>query len=680
MNRRQFVGGSIALAGQSGLLSATKAFVASSPAEAEARLPERPHNLLSTTFPESFLAARLMSVQDWHPYPRWGERSVWEVVPADIRAAFVAKAESDSKAGWKAFLATRFLDYARTGSRGLYQDDTFARRGKLYHLVLAECMEGKGRFLDDIMNGVWLICEESFWGVPAHLNMQRAGKGLPDVTEPVVELFGADTAQLLAWTHYLLREPLDRISPLISKRIVLETQRRILQPARSRTDFWWMGLDGEPLARPLPNWNPWINSNLLVANLLLEEDPQQRIQETVRILKSLDAYLNGYWPDAAEEEGPGYYSESPLALYEAVSMVNQATGNATNVLANPFLRAMGRYILAAHVAGDDYTNYGDAHVHANPPGELVYRFGKSVGDQQLEAFGAWCAARSGLTATGEALLRAVDAKGRESMSRGLAAVLDANRVRQAPKEEALLRDAWYPEFGFATARMKANSAEGMYFAVLAANNNRTHNHNDTGSYILYLDGMPVAIDTGAEAYSAKNSGAERYSIWTMSSAYHNLPTIGGIAEHAGPEYKATQRKYSSNDQRAVYSFDIAQAYPAAAGVKSWMRTVTLDRVRDVITVKEKFEFARAVPVSLTVMTPRIATVATGGSLVLKLAAGEGRPCRLNYEDASLIPTVETIKLSDAGLRQSWGSQIYRILLTSRQPVVSGNWTYEFLPA
>lgn len=677
MNRRNFLAGSVALAGQQKLLRSMSPF---SLDKGGTQPITRPHDLLSTTFPKSFLESKLVSVNEWHPYPRWSEHGAWEAVPADIRAAFVAKAEADSKEGWKAFLATTFLDYKRTGSRELYQADSFRRRSKLFHMVLAECMEGKGRFMDDIMNGVWLVCEESFWGIPAHMFMQHAGVGLPDVTDPIIELFGAATAQEMAWTKYLLGEQLDSISPLIGKRITLETERRILEPARRRNDFWWMGLDGKPLTKPLPNWNPWINSNLLVANLILEEDPKLRVLETSRILKSLDSYLNGYWPDAAEEEGPGYYSESPLAFFESVSMVNAATGNSTNILSNPFIDAMGRYILAAHVAGNDYTNYGDAHVHANPPGELVYRFGKAVHDPQLEAFGAWCAARNGFTSTGESLTRAVDSNGQASMSRALPAVLTAKEVREARQEDALLRDAWYPVFGFATARVKAGSADGMYFAVLAANNDRTHNHNDTGSYILYLDGKPVAIDTGAEAYSAMNSSAGRYSIWTMESAYHNLPTIGGVEEHAGPQYKATERHYSTNDERATYSFNIATAYPAEAGVKSWIRTVTLDRVRDIVTVNENFELERAVPVSLTVMTPREATVDASGHMTLKLAKGEGRSCVLKYDGAEMEPKVETIQLTDGGLRQSWGREIYRILLTSQQHVASGNWTYSFSPA
>jgi hypothetical protein len=163
----------------------------------------------------------------------------------------------------------------------------------------------------------------------------------------------------------------------------------------------------------------------------------------------------------------------------------------------------------------------------------------------------------------------------------------------------------------------------------------------------------------------------------MQSAYHNLPTIGGVMQHDGVQFKATDRKYSSDDKRATYSFNIAETYPPEAGVKSWVRTVTLDRVRDRVVVEEDFELERAVPVSLTVMTPRIATVDPAGSIALKLASGDGTTSVLKYDGAAIEPKVETIALTDAGLRMSWGPQVYRILLNSKQPVTSGKWSYEF---
>ena len=674
MNRRHFLAGSIALAGQQKLLRSMGAMPIGGQGTPAATSPQ---NLLSTTFTESFLTSNLVSADKFHPYPRWDERAAWEAVPEDLRVPIVQEAEADQKAGWNAVLATTFLEFKRNGNRSRYEAQSFGRHSQLERLVLAECLEGKGRFVDDIVNGVWLICEESFWGASAHLYMQKGGPGLYDITDPIIELFGAETAQLLAWTKYLVGAKLDEVSPLVNKRIVLETERRILEPARNRNDFWWMGFETNTRTARLNNWTPWINSNLLVANLLLEEDPKMRVQETIRITKSLDAYLNQYWPDAGEEEGAGYFSASPMCYFEAVSMIDAATGKSTNILVNPFIDAMARYILNAHIAEDSYIDYGDAHVHAGPEGDLLYRYGKAVHDEQLAAFGAYYAAKRSLRGT------PASNGGRQrgvylpSMSRALPLLLEATELRNAKGADVLVRDSWYPYLGLVTARVKADSADGMYFAVLAANNGRSHSHNDTGSYIIYQDGQPVAIDVGVEAYTAKTFSPERYTIWTMQSAYHNLPTIGGVMQHDGVKFQATDRKFDSNGDRATYSFNIAEAYPKEAGVKSWVRTVTLDRKTDKITVEENFELERAVTVALTVMTPRLVTVNPGGGITLKVAAGEGKDSLLKYDATLVDPKVETVKLDDMGLRSSWGAEIYRILLNSKQPVASGKWTYEF---
>ncbi len=63
------------------------------------------------------------------------------------------------------------------------------------------------------------------------------------------------------------------------------------------------------------------------------------------------------------------------------------------------------------------------------------------------------------------------------------------------------------------------------------------------------------------------------------------------------EYEATDRKYETNDQgSAMVSFDIAAAYPKEAGIKKWVRTVTLDRMRDMVVIAEEFDLERSVPV------------------------------------------------------------------------------------
>jgi hypothetical protein len=679
MNRRHFVVGGLAIAGQQKFLHSlgNLALAAQDNAPQERPILVAPHNLLTTTYSEAFLESHLMAQGAWHPYPKWSERAAWEAVPGDIRAAVVARAETDQKAGWKALLASTFLDFKRNGNRSRFEADSFGRRAKLQRLILAECLEGKGRFVDEIVNGVWLICEETYWGAPAHLGAQKAGVGLPDVSDPIIELFSAETAQLLAWTNYLLGPQLDLVSPLINQRIKIEVEHKMLKLARERDNFTWMGLGGPKQEHRLNNWNPWINSNLLVTNLILEDDAKLRIAETVRIARSVDAYWNDYWPDAAEEEGPGYYSRSVLSLFDVIWTLESATGYATRIFANPFLDAMGRFILSAHIAGDDYVSYGDAHRRAAPSGDVLYRFGKAVHDEELEAFGAFYAEKDGWNAQGAGLERALN-ENLTSLSRSLPAVIEAEEVRTAKKQDVLVRDAWYPDFGLMTAREKAGSTDGIYVAVLAANNGRSHSHNDTGNFVIYLDGQPVTIDVGVEQYTAKTFGRDRYSIWTMQSAYHNLPTVGGVMQQNGVEFEATDRKYETNDQHATVSFDIAKAYPKEAGIKKWVRTVTLDRRLDSVFIVEEFDLERAVPLSFTVMTPRIATIDALG-LVMKPADGNGRACRLNLKTAHLASKIEPIPLTDAGLRESWGDQIYRILLSTPGPVQSGALSYTFEP-
>ena len=159
---------------------------------------------------------------------------------------------------------------------------------------MAECVEAKGRFADEIANGVWLICEESFWGVPAHLSAQRAGVGLPDVAEPIVELFAGETASLLAWTAYLTGPRLTAVSKLIPERIRLEIDRRILSPCLTRDDFGWMGFTG----KPLNNWTPWICSNWITAALLTEFDETRRqaaVSKSAALARQFSRRLRRRW-------------------------------------------------------------------------------------------------------------------------------------------------------------------------------------------------------------------------------------------------------------------------------------------------------------------------------------------------------------------------------------------------
>ena len=178
-------------------------------------------SLLARLFPATRIRESLVSREAWRPFPKVSDRAGWEQLSEDVRSRMVAQAEAHLGASWPELPATLFLEFRRNGNRSRYEAPHFARRTALAQLVLGECVEGKGRFLDDIVNGVWALCEESFWGVPAH-NARHSPRfpnsGLPDTSFHEVDLFAAETAALLAWTHYLAGEQIARELPVVSDR------------------------------------------------------------------------------------------------------------------------------------------------------------------------------------------------------------------------------------------------------------------------------------------------------------------------------------------------------------------------------------------------------------------------------------------------------------------------------
>ncbi len=127
------------------------------------------------------------------------------------------------------------------GNRSRFEELYFRRRLMLNDLVLAEWAEGQGRFLDAIMDGLILISEESGWQLPAHNSYERGGKRLsmanPD--DPVVDLFAAETAAILSTTLYLLRDRLDALDPLVSKRVEREINVASSSPTSTGISGGW---------------------------------------------------------------------------------------------------------------------------------------------------------------------------------------------------------------------------------------------------------------------------------------------------------------------------------------------------------------------------------------------------------------------------------------------------------
>ncbi len=590
----------------------------------------------------------IIAPADWRPWATLDDREFWEKLQPTDRDGILERAEAALAQPWPELTATRFLDFARNGNRTRYQDDHFARRHRLRDLTLAECIDNRGRFLDAIINGLWLLCEESYWGVPAHIGMQRAGSGLPDVEEPTVDLFAAETSALLSIVDYLLGERFDAVSPLIRRRLRYETQRRILGPLLEREDFSWMGYHG----RPVNNWNPWIISNWLATALLLEADPDRRIAHLRKCIHCLDFFIAHYPPDGGCDEGPSYWGRAGASLFDSLDLLHRASGGKLDAFDQPLVREMGRYIYRLHIDQSWFVNFADAAAINEPGALLVHRFGTAVGDPDMQHFGAFLYSRHQRTALDASLLR------------GLADLQVVPAVRETPPVAPQPRDVWLPGINVMAARDSAGTAAGLFLAAKGGHNAESHNHNDIGHFIVYYDGAPLLVDAGVETYSRQTFSADRYTIWTMQSAYHNLPTVNGCMQMAGVDFRARDLDYQQDDRRARLEMEIA-AWPEEAAIDSWRRTIELVR-GDHVRVHDRWRLnAVREPLRLHLLTCCEVVVDPMRLKLERMELPGGRHSARGIVELEhgWRTEVEEVPVTDGRLTPVWGNRLHRITMT-----------------
>ena len=660
LSRRTFLLGSAAFA------STTSLFALDAAAPIDWAAPRgKQRNLLAKACSPEKLKQSLLPRDKYRPFPTIHDRAAWEGLREQTRSSFLASGEKYLGYKWPEMPATTFLEYARTGNRTHYQSLRDARLHALQALVYAECVEAKGRFLDDITNGIWAICEESFWGVPAHLYIQKADLGLPDPNDPIVDLFAAQTSALLASCVYVLDSTLDTVSPLIRERVYFEAERRIFDPLLKQ-NFMWMGLPGgkprhdmpwikvpEGQVQPVNNWDSWICWNWLTTALFLDQNEERRFQGVHKATICLDKFINTYPEDGGCEEGPGYWNVGPGAMFDALELLHSSTSGAVDIYSNPLITQMGLYMNRVHVANSYYLNPGDASPIIHLDVDKMYRFGKTLKNLDMISL-----AISSMPAT--------------YLPSTLPAIFNETELRaQPPAKARLLRDTWLPDTRIMAARQKDQSTDGLYLACVASDNGKSHSHNDTGSFWVYFQGLPVLIDLGGETYQKKSFDSHRYEIPSTQSAFHNLPTIGDVQQGVGPMFRATDLAYESNDRSAQLGMELAHAYPAESKLKSWRRTVKLDRIANQIEIGDNYFLSEPVSeITLNLMTGCKVTERKKGELTLTSVQGTP-PTLISFDPALLTVSVETVPLHNEELNRNWGAEVYRIQLKTSGSRTSG---------
>jgi hypothetical protein len=197
------------------------------------------------------------------------------------------------------------------------------------------------------------------------------------------------------------------------------------------------------------------------------------------------------------------------------------------------------------------------------------------------------------------------------------------------------------------ARESEDPAKGIFVAMKGGTNGEQHNHNDVGNVVVYYNGNPVLIDTGAGEYTKQTFSPQRYELWFMQSNYHNLPAFGGVAERQGGAFASSDEVY--DEVSGGVKMQLKGAYTPNAGLLSFTRETVLDG-NAVIHITDDVELTEEKEVDFRYMTCAKPELIEEG----KIALAEGRT--MTY-DTALTCEIEEFEVNDRGIERNWKSPV-----------------------
>jgi hypothetical protein len=392
----------------------------------------------------------------------------------------------------------------------------------------------------------------------------------------------------------------------------------------------------------------------------MEKDETRRLQLIHKVMNSVDNFIEPYPADGGCDEGPSYWTRAGASLFDCLELLYSASNGAIDFYGESLIQEMARYIYRTYIGFDYFTNFADAPARMQIEPTVVFRFGKAIGDVKMQAFAAQIAQKQNF---GDHPIKGSFG----CLNRQLPALFTIEELKATPDGEPFMRDVWFSEIQVMIARSKASKKDGFYLAAKGGHNDESHNHNDVGNFMVYLNGLPVLIDAGAATYTAKTFSRDRYLLWNNQSAYHNLPTINGVMQKEGRQFAAEKVNYQQNNRQASLSLELAKTYPSEAFVKSWQRKITLNREENIL-LQEKYQLEKFIqPFTLSLMTSVKPTIAKPGKINLPVEAAN---VSITYDPGRFEASFENVELTDNRMQGSWGKEIFRILLTSKKQVLT----------
>ena len=448
------------------------------------------------------------------------------------------------------------------------------RSQRLAALLLAECLEDKGRFLPALERDLLAVCDERSWTMPAH----DADLGNFNRTRLTIDLGSSARGWLLADVSSWLGH---RLTPAVRERLRGEVRRRVLDPylntvrSGNINGNWWMRCNN--------NWNAVCSAGVACCAMALLEPREERALVLAATEFSNPLFISGFTDDGYCSEGMGYWNYG-FGHYVTMGLaVRAATGGRLDILTGDKLRRIASYAKGYQVQPGRSPWFADG---GGAPSHEVWALMRQVCPEAVPPDTPALALLKGGHAT-----IGLRAFGQEPPP-------------AAPAAEGLPIRTHFPDAQVLITRSGGAPGGAPFGAAFKGGHNAEHhNHNDVGSYAVVLDGVEMLGDPGGEVYTRRTFSRERYDSPMLNSYGHPVPVVAGQLQATGRNSAARVLDASFSDARDRFELDLAAAYRVPE-LASLVRTFTHDRTARAVSISDEARFTTPQTFSVPIITYR----------------------------------------------------------------------------
>ncbi len=504
----------------------------------------------------------LLAAQEkgWSNVPDITDRKFWEAqknIPG--MDGVIKQAEKEATQEIESPLPN-YLDFSKDGNRSRYEAKFFKLHWMGY-LAVAACVTGEQKYIDYIEARVKALAALPTWVLPAHDRQLENYNGKVVDIDLAVATQGGEMA-------CVLRMLSPALTPETKTLIESELMRRIIVPLEDmmngkRKENWWLTTRN--------NWNSVCLSGMAAVVLRMDLEPERRARLVDYILKRSENFLMGFGKDGYCSEGISYWSYGFGYYMRMAADFRQATDGKIDLMSKPEVAKPARFAENIQLAPGVFPAFADSTIEFRLSGFIVglqdYLENKAPGFPERFTLPKY--------------------------------LQDATLVLSLPRSRERIDRAALPpfsEFGEANVYIArpGTSKSRLAVAFKGGSNDEYHNHNDVGSYVIAVDGVPAVLDPGSEVYTRRTFSAQRYESKLINSYGHGVPVIGGQLQTEKGRTKSTLRLARHSEDGAEAGIDMTAPYHHVEGVAKVFRDFNYSRQGSgTFTITDTAEFSRA---------------------------------------------------------------------------------------